>query len=474
MRRGSGEPLLLRCRWLLPCARCGVLEDVDVLVEDGVVRAVVSRGSRLPSGSFSGHVVDCGRRRVGVPCLYNAHTHAAMVLLRGYYDDSELFEWLSRMWFVEKRLTPEVVYHASRIAVVEMLSSATCGFLDMYFMPWETARAAWEAGVRAGLGPVIMGRGVDPWRAVEEASRFVEAVEARYGPLVRGVYNVHSIYAAPLEAVRLAAREAAARGRPLHIHVSETRREVYEAKKRYGVFPLELLDRLGAVQRWSVLVHGGWLASWEVELAARRGATLVHCPASNMKLATAGHFPLYEARRLGANVAIGTDGAASNNTLDMLREMRLAVLLQRHSYWDTRVAAVDVLEAAAEGGAGALGLEGGGRLEPGAPGDVAVLSLERPGLWPPRRGRLVSHIVYSAAAGDAWLVAVAGRVVYAPWMRERLERLLEESLGVVEGFLEKVGEGVDPEPPCSPPSACLGGPGAGEGVADGGAEGQPG
>ena len=452
--RGEGEPLLLRCRWLLPCARCGVLEDAVVLIDGRRVERVARAGEALPPGAKSGYVVDCGRRGLGMPCLYNAHTHVAMTLLRGFHDDSELMDWLHRMWYVEKRLTPSVVYHASRLGIIEMLYSGACGFLDMYFMPWETARAAWELGVRAALGPVIMGSSVDPARAAEAAARFVGEVEARYGPLVRGVFNVHSIYAAPLEAVRMAAEEARRMKRPLHIHASETRREVYESKKRFGKFPVELLDSLGAVHEWSVLVHAGWIASWELELVSRRGASLVHCPASNMKLATAGHFPFYEAQRMGVNVALGTDGPASNNTLDMLREMRLAVLLQRHSYWDTRIKAVDVLDAATRGSARAMGLRGAGVVEEGAPGDMVVLELGRPGLWPPEPGRLVSHIVYSASGGDVSHVIVSGRPVLAPWLREKLAGMAEESLERIEGFLKNIGEGADPEPPCSPLEAC--------------------
>jgi len=449
---GAGEPLLLRrCRFLLPCASCGVVEDASVLIEDGVVSWV--GGGAAPPGASSGIVVDCGGWGAAVPCFYNAHTHAAMSLLRGYYDDAELHEWLQRMWYVEHRLTPRIAYLGARLAALEMAMGGTCGFMDMYFFPDEAARAAVETGLRARLGPVIMGD-VDPVKAVEEARRYAAEAGRRWGPLVGGAVNVHSIYAAPLEALPAAAEAAEELGVPLHIHVSETRREVYEAKKRYGVFPVELLHRLGALRRNTVLVHMGWAASWELALVRDAGASIIHCPVSNMKLATAGHFPLREALDMGINVGLGTDGAASNNTLDMIREMRAAVLLQRHSYWDTRVKAADALRIATEGSAKAMMLPpGAGRIEPGSPGDLAVIDLRSPGLQPARRTNLLQAIVYAASGRDIAYTIVAGNPVYT--MEQRTD-FIEEATRIGEelnNWLESIGEGTA-GPLCSPPSAC--------------------
>ncbi len=447
---GVAEPLLLRCRWLLACASCPPVEDAYIYIEDSRVSSLGS--GTPPPGAKSGLVLDCGKLSAAIPCLYNAHTHAAMSLLRGYYDDRELHEWLQRMWHVEKRLTPDVVYSASWLAAAEMIMGGTCGFMDMYFMPWETARAAEELGLRARLGPVVMGD-VDPHRAAEEAARYARLLEQR-GGLVRGVVNVHSIYAVPLEAVKEAAGAAKELGVPFHIHISETRREVYEAKKRYGVFPVELLHRLGALHGGAVLVHAGWIASWELSLVKEAGASLVHCPVSNMKLATAGHLPLYEAQQMGINVGLGTDGAASNNTLDMLREARVAVLLQRHAYWDTRVTAETALRAATEGSAKAMMIPGAGRIEPGAPADIAVIDLGHPGLQPVRRDNLLSAIIYAATSRDTVYTIVAGRPVYSPENRQKLLQEAARHAEKLNKFLEKIGEGIDPSPPCSPPEAC--------------------
>ncbi len=446
---GRGEPVYLKlCRFLLPCWDCPVREDVSVLVEDGVVSWI--GGSGAPAGAKSGYVLNC-RGMMATPCLYNAHTHVSMSLLRGYYDDAELHDWLGHMWFVERRIDEEVAYLAAKLSVLEMAMTGTCGFMDMYFFPDAAARAAREVGLRARVGPVIMGR-VDPFRAVEAAARYAEKL--RGNELVGGVVNVHSIYAAPLEAVRRAAAEAKRLGVPFHIHVSETRREVYEAKKKYGVFPVELLHRLGALYSGAVLVHMGWVASWELGLVRDAGASIVHCPASNMKLATAGHFPLREALDAGINVGLGTDGPASNNTLDMIREMRLVVLLQRHSYWDTRIAARDALRIATVGSARAMMLpRGAGTIREGAPGDLVLLDIRHPGVQPLRADNAVSALVYAASGASVAATIVAGRPVYHGGLEEQFLEEAGELAASLNRFHERIGVGTD-EPPCSPREAC--------------------
>ena len=442
------EPLLLRCPILLPCAKCSPVRDAVIYIEDGRITYV---GHVAPSGAKTGIVVDCPRRSIALPCFYNAHTHAAMTLLRGFHDDSELGEWLAKMWYVEKKLTPDIIYHASRLAVIEMLSTGTCGFMDMYFEPWATAKAALELGIRARLGPVIMGD-VDPYRAVEEAKRFARSLEGH--PLLGGVINVHSLYAAPLEAVKDGYRAAEELGVPLHIHVSETEREVREILRRHGKTPVILLESLKALGPRSVLVHVGWITTQELYAVKEAGATLVHCPTSNMKLATAGRFPLRDAVEMGINVALGTDGPASNNALDMIREAKMGLLLQRHNYVDTRVKAVHLLEAATRGGALAMGLDRAGVIENGAYADIVVLDLRKPWTLPVRYDNLTSAILYAATGSDTIYTIVAGRLVYTPENREKLWSLAEQSADELNRFLERLGIGEDPIPPCSPRHAC--------------------
>ena len=437
------------CGLLLPGAGRKPLEHVSIVTEGGRISYV---GDSPPPGSLTGWVIECGKHSIAMPCMYNAHTHAAMSVLRGYYGDAELHEWLRHMWWVEHRLGAREAFLGSVLSGIEMLLSGSCGFMDMYFFPDEAAEAARRLGLRARVGPVIMGD-VDPYRAVEEAARYARRLSG--DPLVGGVINVHSIYASPLDAIREGHRAAVELGVPFHIHVSETRREVYEAKKRYGVFPVELLDKLGALSNHSVLVHAGWIASWELDLVREKGASLVHCPASNMKLATAGHFPLYEAMESGINVALGTDGPASNDSLNMFSEMKIALLLQRHSYWDTRVRASHVLRAATRGSAKAMMLpRGAGTVEPGAPGDLVVIDARSPNVLPLRPDNLEQVLVYSCEKCSPSHVVISGRLVLDP---ERRQELLEEALRAAEElnrFIERIGGGETGEPPCSPRAAC--------------------
>ncbi len=419
------DPILLRgCRFVL-CSVDRVLERVDVYVEDGVI-ACLGEGC----GSKTGIVIDCGGL-IAMPCLYNAHTHAAMTVFRGYYDDGDLFDWLSRVWAVERKLTPRVVYLASRLAVMEMLSSGVCGFMDMYYYPEETLRACLEHGIRARLGPPLF-----------EADR-VEAVLQGFASklpkdgLVGLAVNVHSVYALDTEVVEAASEASRRLGAPLHIHVSETRREVYMVRRRYGLFPVELLDRLGALHEYTVLVHAGWIASWELDLVARAGSSIVHCPASNMKLATAGHFPVYEAMKKGINVALGTDGPATNNTLDMLREMRVMVLLQRHAYWDTRIKAEHALQAATVGSARAMRIPHVGKLEQGWRADIVLLDARSLGMQPLRRENLVSAIVYTGHAGMVRYTIVDGRLAYSPEHHEKWATEAEKIAEELNEFIAK-------------------------------------
>ena len=441
--------MLNRCRLVLYSWRGDIGKDVSVYVENGRIAWIGTTAP--PLGAKSGLVIDC-REHILMPCLYNAHTHAAMVLLRGYHDDSELMDWLGHMWAVEWKLDPHTVYLASKLAILEMITGGTCGFLDMYFYPEETVKAAKEIGIRTALGPVIMGN-VDPYKAIEISLEFAKKFEK--DNIVKPVFNIHSIYATPHDAIVLAAEKSLELGVPLHIHVSETRREVYEAKKRYGAFPVELLDRkLKALHSRTVLVHAGWIASWELELVRKARASIVHCPTSNMKLATAGHFPAYEAMEIGINVGLGTDGAASNNSLDMFLEMKMMVMLQRHSYWDTRIKATHALKAATVGSARAMGLEGVGKVEVGYKADLVLVSTRSPRLQPLRLDNLVSTIVYTTTADNVAYTIVDGKPVFAPEDREEVLKEVARIAQELNNFIEKLSGEKIQVPPCSPQQAC--------------------
>ncbi len=399
---------------------------MDIYLEGGQITCLGECSGK------SGTIIDADHM-VCMPALYNTHTHAAMALFRGFHDDAILEEWLQRVWRAEKRLTPGVIHEASRLAIMEMLSSGTAGFVDMYFYPEETAKAAEELGIRALVGPVMLENmtSIDKW--AEETVRLAKGLEKL--KLVKPIVNVHSLYAAPIEAVEKGLEIAGEIGVRLQMHAAETRREVYAVKQRYGKFPVEALRDAGLLSQRVHLVHMGWATSWEYQAVAKAGATIAHCPVSNMKLATAGFLPLHDLQEKGVTVGLGTDGAASNNVLDMFREMKAAVLLQRHSYWDTRVKALHVLRAATLGGAEIMGVRAG-RLKPGYEADLVLLDASRLHLQPLRPDNLVSALVYAATGGDVVYTIVAGRAAYSP---EKAEKFTEEAARIAErlnGFFE--------------------------------------
>ncbi|ABP96166.1 amidohydrolase [Metallosphaera sedula] len=376
----------------------------NIVVEDGFIKHV--------GKEVEGDELECSEYVV-MPGLVNAHTHSAMTVLRGVFDDGELHEWLARMWDEERKLTREIMAVGSEIAVIEMISSGTTAFVDMYFNPDQIRDISTQYGIRARAGPTLMKD-----KSVDETVRELRALgESEF---FRPIVNVHSLYATDLQKLR-ELRDNLNRGYHLHIHLSETREEVFQIKRRYGMFPVELIHREGLTER----VHGvhlGWITSWELNYL-RSSIAVTHCPTSNMKLATGGAFPMKEALTQGLNVTIGTDGAASNNSLNMFQEMKMAVLLQRHNYWSTGITAVDVFRASSVNGYKMLGIRGG-EIRPGYVADLVLLSKYE--VYPLTKERLLSHLVYNPPK-EVEKVIIQGKIVYQKNdFRDRLKKLLEK------------------------------------------------
>ncbi len=440
--------LLKDCKAVIPCADCKPLLRTSVFIEDGLVAYV---GDSPPPGARRGEVMDC-KNLIAVPCFYNAHTHVAMVAVRGVFEGYDLKEWLKLVWGVERKLTPQTVYMASLLGVLELASNGVCGFIDMYFYPEETAKAVKEVGLRAALGPVVMGKLTDVYRAVEAIKLF--ALKYRNDPLIKPIVNVHSIYATPLEAVEAVSDVAGDLGLPLHIHVSETVWEVKYARERYGTTPVQLLYRLGALTQHTIAVHLNWLEREDIELLGRVKPIAVNCPTTSMKLGSGGLFPLYELADRGVRVAIGTDGPATNNALDVLLEAKLAALLQSYARREPRAdAARLVFRAATEGASKLLG--GTGSIRVGEPADIVVIDSRIPSL---AENRLIESLVYGYPASVAVKYTIVnGSIVYCwRWREELMERMasIRERLSEWLDTIIHEQAGVEAEPPCSPPEAC--------------------
>jgi len=404
---------LIRAAWVIPVEPAGVvLEDHVVAVRDGRIAALVPAAQAERDYSADArHRLD---EHVLIPGLVNAHTHAAMSLFRGLADDLPLMQWLEgHIWPAEARWVSEAfVRDGTRLAVAEMLRGGVTCFNDMYFFPDEAARVASEAGMRATVGlilidmPTVWARDPDEYLAkgLEVHDRL------RGDPLVRAAFAPHAPYTVsdrPLERVAVLAEELDV---PVHMHVHETADEVAQSVARFGERPLERLHRLGLLSHRLLAVHMTQLADGEHERFAACGAHVVHCPESNLKLAS-GFCPVQRLLQAGTNVALGTDGAASNNDLDLLGEMRTAALLGKGvAASAAAVPAAAALHMATLGGARALAMdERIGSLAPGKEADVAAVDLSpleaQPAFHP------LSHLVYACGRAQVSDVWVAGRQV---------------------------------------------------------------
>jgi len=352
-----------------------------------------------------------------MPGLVNTHTHVPMVAFRGMADDLPLMDWLDRYIFPaeKKYVNREMVYTSARLAVAEMILSGTTTFCDGYFFESAVAEAALECGIRAVPGAGFIDPAFpsppDLTKQVEIARRFVERWAGRSG-LTRPALFCHSPYTCTPETISAVKEVARESGVPFLIHLSETRDEVELTKNLYGMSPVRHLRRLGVLDGNTVAIHAVWVDDEEVEILGDHGVKVSHCPESNMKLAS-GICPVPKLLERSVTVGLGTDGAASNNDLDMFGEMDKAAKVGKVAGMDpTAVSAKAVLRMATIGGAAVLGMEREiGSLEPGKHADLILVDLKKPHLTPMYNP--YSHIVYAASGADVKTAIIAGRVVMA-------------------------------------------------------------
>jgi 5-methylthioadenosine/S-adenosylhomocysteine deaminase len=341
-----------------------------------------------------------------LPPLVNGHTHAAMTLFRGSGGDLPLMPWLERkIWPVEAKLDEEDVYRGARLACAEMMRSGTTRFWDMYWHPTATARAVSDAGMRATIGAPLFDLGGSPEKLRESARRSLEEL-AGFGPEITPALAPHSIYTVSEESLRWIGELSAERRLPVQIHLSETEKEVQDCLAEHGERPAFYLDRLGMLNERTVLAHGVWFDPEELALVAERGATIVTNPVANMKLAVGGVFPHPAARAAGVPVGLGTDGAGSNDSLDLLSDLKTFALVQKHAAADPT--AIDAAEAWAVATGARAPLLGATALEPGGAADFLLLRPDSPELGV---GDLTADLVYAAAGAVVDTVVVAGQVL---------------------------------------------------------------
>ncbi|HYQ78361.1 MAG TPA: amidohydrolase [Solirubrobacterales bacterium] len=359
-----------------------------------------------------------------VPPLVNGHTHAAMTLFRGSGGDLPLMPWLEeKIWPVEAKLTDEDVYWGARLACAEMLRSGTTRFWDMYWHPGATARAVADAGIKATIGAPLFDLGGSPKELREAAHRGLEELSG-FGPEIAPALAPHAIYTVSEESLAWIAELSAERDLPVQIHLSETEGEVQDCLAQHGARPAFYLDRLGLLSERTVLAHGVWLDPEELALLAERGTTVVTNPVANMKLAVGGVFPFPAARAAGVAVGLGSDGAGSNDSLDLLADLKTFALAQKHAGADPT--AIDAGEAWAVATGATAPRLGATRLEPGAPADFLLLDPGAPELG---IGELTADLVYAAAGAVVDTAVVAGRVLMRGGELPELEEVVVKAAG---------------------------------------------
>jgi len=404
---------LIHARYLLPVRpRDVVYEQHSVLLWEDRIAGLLPRAEaerawpRARVVELPGHVL--------LPGLVNCHTHSPMTLLRGYADDLDLHVWLTQhIWPAERRFVgPEFVHDGSILAIGEMLQGGTTCFNDMYFFPDATVAACLEAGMRASIGMIVL-EAESAWArdADDYIDRGLRLRERHAGEgLVRFAFAPHAPYTVSDAALRRIAGHSAEWRIPVHMHLLETEWEIKQSYQQHESHPLHRLERLGLLNERLQAVHMVHLSADDIERVVESGTQVVHCPQSNLKLAN-GFCPYGSLKDAGVNVALGTDGAASNNDLDLLAEAQTAALLAKGVSGDARAGgAFEMIELVTLNGARALGLEDAiGSIEPGKQADLCAIDLRDARTQPVHH--VVSQLVYAASSRQVSDVWVAGRRV---------------------------------------------------------------
>lgn len=377
-------------------------QSVDVAISKGVFTAIHPAGAQTYEAT---QIIDASNKLLRAP-FYNTHTHHAMTLLRGIDDHCALMDWLQRViWPREAKLTPDAVYAGTRLAILESIKSGCVGFNDMYFHQPQILRAAQEMGVRAQVGLMYM----------DQVSHHIEneatlALRESLPPTLRLSVAPHALYTTTqkqLEALAIFAQE---HHLPIHTHAAETLTESSIAKQVFKASsPIRYLDTCGLLNETTILAHCCHLDDEDRNILAQRGCFIAHCPHSNLKLAS-GTFDFVKAHAAGIKVTIGTDGAASNNSLSMIAETKTAALLAKATAGQPNALPLEVIDhAATDVAAAALGFPNAGKIEVGAEADLLLIDLKAPTFVGP--GNPDANFLYAGDSSVVDTVICAGKIL---------------------------------------------------------------
>jgi 5-methylthioadenosine/S-adenosylhomocysteine deaminase len=403
----------------------------DIFIEDGTIREISA-----DCGQRADKIVD-GKNKVALPSFINGHTHSAMTLFRGYTDDMPLKEWLEeRIWPLESNLREEDVYWGAKLACLEMIKNGVTVFNDMYWF-WEaTAKAVCDMGIRGFISAVFIDM-FDPKKCHVEIDNNVKLFEIseKYRPHVTFTFGPHALYTVCEESLRWMRDFSAKHNTLIHMHLSETGEETAFSQERYGMSPVRFLDSLGVLSDRFIGCHGCWLDEHDCDILKERGASLVHNPVSNMKLAVGRSFPYRLIKERAIPFCLGTDGCASNNHLDLIETMKFASLLAKYSTNDpTALPAREAFDAATVSPARIFGL-GPWELEVGMSPDIILVDLGRPELCP--GFDIYSDVVYSSNGYIVDTVIAMGKVVMEGRRVPGEEEIIRNAARVAKALVER-------------------------------------
>ena len=374
-------------------------KSVDILIDGGRISRI---SGEIRSDEYKDARIINGASTAAVPSFFNAHTHTPMVLLRGYGDDMLLDSWLrERIWPVESRLSDEDFYRGYRLGLLEMIKSGTGCFNEMYMNPEIELKLLEEFPLKAYLNyPILDGLNEDISRKqIADCLEFFGKNSAPDG--VKFGLAAHSVGANSIYSLKWIRDYSGENNLNVHIHLSETENDVERCRAAHdGLSPVELLDSIGFLNERLFAAHTVWLSEKDMDILADRGVSVIHNPVSNMKLATGRTFPYKQLKSRGVKVFLGTDGAASNNNLDMFEEMNVAALLQKHEQRDPSVMSAEEIFSIATAGR---------TLKEGADADFMLVDLDADGMQPSTN--LISNLVYSANGNTVKTLVCGGRML---------------------------------------------------------------
>lgn len=412
-------------------------EKSDILIKGDRIHEICTAGQSSVVADADVEIVEC-EGKAAFPGLINMHTHAGMSMMRGIGEDITFHEWINRIWEIEKDIDEDYVYHATKVACLEMIKTGTTTFNDQYWHVEAACRAALEMGIRPAVSYVILDRN-DPEESERQKIQCRKVYEASqaWSDMALFMISIHAIYSVREEMILWAAAFAREHGLKIHVHVSETKKEVEDCMAAHdGMSPVEYLDSLGVLGPDVIAAHTLWLSDNDVRILAERGVTCVHNVNSNLKLSSGYRFLYNELRDAGANLCLGTDGCASSNNLDMLEAMKTSAMLQKA--WRLDPSAMPLNELAdmvTVNAANALGLDLG-RIVPGALADILIVDVQGYQFLSP--GSFEANLVYSAHSDVIDSVICNGRFV----MRGRIVPGEKEILDAARGVMKRLSSRV--------------------------------